>query len=76
MCLFISAKICVSKEISSEASYCKELPIKVFCASIPGEAFDVRDFHEVVLKAGMVPLTVLESLVDEYIEDTKKRPGN
>ncbi len=32
-----------------------------------GTDFDIRDFHQVVLGNGTVPLGVLESLVDEYI---------
>lgn len=32
-----------------------------------GADFDIRDFHQVVLSNGTVPLSVLESLVDEYI---------
>jgi uncharacterized protein (DUF885 family) len=32
-----------------------------------GEAFDIRVFHEVVLRDGAVPLTVLEELVDDWI---------
>ena len=33
-----------------------------------GDKFDLRDFHDVVLKNGAVPLSILEELIDEYIE--------
>ena len=33
-----------------------------------GDRYDIKDFHNVVLKNGAVPLTILESLVDRYIE--------
>ncbi len=32
-----------------------------------GEKFDIREFHEVVLSQGALPLNVLEDFVDEYI---------
>lgn len=35
-----------------------------------GDKYDIREFHDVVLKNGAVPLTILEVLVDEYIEAT------
>lgn len=34
-----------------------------------GDKFDLRDFHDVVLKNGAVPLDILEILVDRYIAD-------
>ena len=35
-----------------------------------GDKFDLKDFHDVVLKNGAVPLAVLETLIDDYIEKT------
>ena len=34
-----------------------------------GERFDIRQFHNVVLTNGSVPLTILEELVDQYIAE-------
>ena len=34
-----------------------------------GDKFDLRDFHDVVLKNGAVPLDILETLVDRYIAE-------
>jgi len=36
-----------------------------------GDKFDIREFHEVVLKNGAVPLNVLAKYVDEYIASKK-----
>ena len=36
-----------------------------------GTSFDLREFHDVVLSAGSVPLPVLEELVTEYIDEKK-----
>ena len=35
-----------------------------------GDKFDLRDFHDVVLKNGAVPLDILERFIDRYIADT------
>ena len=34
-----------------------------------GNRFSIKDFHSVVLMNGILPLTVLEALVDEYIQE-------
>jgi len=36
-----------------------------------GNDFDIREFHDVVLANGSVPLNILEELVEDYIEKTK-----
>jgi uncharacterized protein (DUF885 family) len=40
-----------------------------------GDAFDIREFHEVVLGSGAIPLSVLEDNVNEYIASTQS-PAN
>ena len=34
-----------------------------------GDKFDLKAFHDVVLKNGAVPLDILEELVEEYIAE-------
>jgi uncharacterized protein (DUF885 family) len=36
-----------------------------------GDAFDIRAFHDVVLKNGAMPLQILEQVVQDYIESIK-----
>ena len=38
-----------------------------------GDKFDLRDFHDVVLKNGAVPLNILERFIDAYIENTLEK---
>ena len=35
-----------------------------------GDAFDIRDFHDVVLASGGVPLELLKSMVGQYVTET------
>jgi len=40
-----------------------------------GDDFDIRDFHDVVLKNGAMPMAILEQVVDEYIATTELIPA-
>ena len=37
-----------------------------------GEDFDIREFHDAVLKNGAVPMQVLEEVIDAYIKAEKE----
>jgi uncharacterized protein (DUF885 family) len=42
-----------------------------------GAGFSLKDFHNVVLRTGTVPLAVLENVVDDYIDAAAREPtGN
>lgn len=49
----------------------KILDLREKAMSELGDDFDIREFHDVVLGSGPVPLNVLEQFVDDYIRDTK-----
>lgn len=51
----------------------KILELREKAKSALGDKFDLRDFHDVVLKNGAVPLDILEKLVDRYIDETKNK---
>ncbi|WP_394173905.1 DUF885 domain-containing protein [Thalassotalea litorea] len=38
-----------------------------------GKEFDLREFHDEILKNGSLPLSLLETLIDEYIESEKSQ---
>lgn len=48
----------------------KILELRARAVEALGDAYDIRDFHEVVLRNGPVPLSVLEAQVDLYIAET------
>lgn len=41
-----------------------------------GEAFDIKEFHDIILKNGSVPLKILEQVVREYIAGKEKKAAN
>ncbi len=46
----------------------KMLDLRAKAQKEMGEKFDIRQFHNVILKNGGMPLTILEKVIDEYIE--------
>ena len=57
--------------LSYKIGMLKILELREKAKSQLGRKFDIRDFHDVVLKNGAVPLPVLENLVDDYIAAKK-----
>lgn len=51
----------------------KILKLRTRAQDALGSKFDIRDFHNIVLAIGAVPLVVLEKAVDEYIDDKRGR---
>ena len=37
-----------------------------------GDRFDIRDFHDVVLRDGAVPLAILEQNVKAWVDETRE----
>jgi len=50
----------------------KILELRAKAKEALGDKFDIRDFHDVVLKNGAVPLDILEIFIDKYIAETSK----
>jgi len=46
----------------------KILELRIKAEKEMGDRFDLRQFHNVLLKNGAMPLTILEQVVDEYIK--------
>jgi uncharacterized protein (DUF885 family) len=57
--------------LSYKIGMIKILELREKAKTALGARFDIRDFHDVVLKNGAVPLPVLEGLVDDYIAAKK-----
>ncbi len=49
----------------------KILSLREFAKKELGDKFDIREYHDAVLKNGALPLDVLEELVKKYIEKKK-----
>ena len=49
----------------------KILELRENAKSILGDQFDIREFHDVILNNGAVPLTILEELVGNWVNSKK-----
>ncbi len=50
----------------------KILELRELAKTQLGNRFDLKEFHDVVLKNGSVPLSILEEIVQNYVDDTKE----
>ena len=48
--------------------YLKFLALRMKAQSTLGDDFDLKEFHDVVINSGGLPLSLLESVVDDYID--------
>ncbi|PQA85344.1 DUF885 domain-containing protein [Hyphococcus luteus] len=57
--------------LSYKIGMMKILELRAKAKKALGDKFDIRDYHDVVLKNGAVPLPILEEMVDAYIAEKK-----
>lgn len=50
----------------------KILDLRAYSKEKLGDKFDIRGFHDVILRSGAVPLDVMEDLVQAWVEETKE----
>ena len=60
-----------AQALSYKIGMLKILELREHAKAELGSRFDIRDFHDAVLKNGAVPLSILEELVDDYIAKKK-----
>jgi uncharacterized protein (DUF885 family) len=50
----------------------KILDLRSYAKEELGAKFDIRDYHDVILRNGAVPLDVMEDLVHKWVDETAK----
>ena len=59
--------VMASQATAYKVGMLKILDLRQKAKNAMGDQFDIREFHEVILSNGSVPLNILEELIDEYI---------
>jgi uncharacterized protein (DUF885 family) len=62
-----------AQALSYKIGMLKILELRARARAELGDRFDIREFHDVVLKNGAIPLSILEELVTDYI--ARKKAG-
>jgi uncharacterized protein (DUF885 family) len=60
-----------AQALSYKIGQLKILELRKKAADVLGDQFDLALFHDEVLKYGCLPLDVLESIIDNWIEERK-----
>ncbi len=54
----------------------KILEVRAMAKKQLGDKFDIREFHDVVLTSGPVPLDLLEEMVNDWVKSNLDNPGD
>lgn len=71
-CEYEAARMSVwpGQAVSYYIGYLKIMQLRETAMETLGDRFDIREFHDAVLDLGPAPLSVLESVVNDYIKQT------
>ena len=66
--------VCPAQATSYKMGMIKILELRDRAKNTMGDKFNLKQFHSIVLDQGIVPLFVLENLIEDWIEaETSKR---
>jgi uncharacterized protein (DUF885 family) len=62
-----------AQALSYKVGQLKILELRQLAQTELGDLFNIKDFHDIVIGNGNVPLDILEEMVLDFIEDTKNQ---